>query len=50
MGDERGDVDGRRVQKGPAEREQQLEEQQQVSQQEGALTWCHHGDGKHCRK
>lgn len=51
MRDERGDVDGRRVRrvkKGQGERQEELEEHEQVSEQEGALTWRSHGDGKHC--
>lgn len=50
MRDQRGDVDRwvvRRVQKGQGEREEELEEQEQVSQ-EGALTGRHRGDGKYC--
>lgn len=50
MRDQRGDVDQwvvRRVQKGQGEREDELEEQEQVSQ-EGALTGRHRGDGKYC--
>ena len=48
--DQGGDVDRRgvrRVQEGQGGREEEMEEQEQVSEA-GALTWRRHGDGKHC--